>query len=194
MHFWGGSIYVQASAQRHRRADAGACWALPPKPHTVPEETGHCRQSGGRRPGLGPEGPAEGWDWMGLGLGSAGRRPGLGLESLAEGRDCPGLGPESQAKDRNWPENRPNLVLDRPVFTCYGWSVAHCPLVCVVSAQYTLNTLSLMHIWHQNQCFDRSVTGLLWDWMGLGLDRAGRRPGLGLESQAEGQDWPGLGT
>ena len=165
-----------------------------PKPHTVPEETGHCRQSGGRRPGLGPEGPAEGWDWMGLGLGSAGRRPGLGLESLAEGRDCPGLGPESQAKDRNWPENRPNLVLDRPVFTCYGWSVAHCPLVCVVSAQYTLNTLSLMHIWHQNQCFDRSVTGLLWDWMGLGLDRAGRRPGLGLESQAEGQDWPGLGT
>ena len=57
------------------------------KPHTVPEETGHCRQSGGRRPGLGPEGPAEGWDWMGLGLGSAGRRPGLGLESTQDKRD-----------------------------------------------------------------------------------------------------------
>ena len=57
------------------------CWVVfthcshmlyPPKPHVVPEETGHCRQSGGRRLRLGPEGPAEGWDWMGLGLGSAG--------------------------------------------------------------------------------------------------------------------------
>ena len=30
--------------------------------------------------------------------------------------------------------------------------------------------------------------------MGLGLDSAGRRPGLGLELQAEGRDWPGLST
>ena len=33
-----------------------------------------------------------------------------------------------------------------------------------------------------------------WDWMGLGLGSAGRRPGLGLESLAEGRDCPGLGT
>ena len=62
------------------------------KGHAVPEKTGTGRQSGGFSPGLGLGVPAEGRDWMGLGLVSAGRRSGLGLGLSAESRDWMGLG------------------------------------------------------------------------------------------------------
>ena len=83
--------------RRRRRPSTGVRWLWCLRPHRMPKrqpvpgKTGTGRQSGGWRPGLGPEAPAGGWDWMGLGLGSAGRRPGLGLEPQAEGWDWPGL-------------------------------------------------------------------------------------------------------
>ena len=155
---------------------AGADWDWPP---VWRPEAGTGAGGPGRRLGLDGTGSWQCRPKAGTGTGVPGRRPGLAGNGDLSPRLKIGTGRE----------NRPNLVLDRPVFTCYGCTVAHRPLVCVISAQYTLNTLSLMHIWHQNQCFDRSVTGPhmgldgTGSWQcrpkaGTGTGVPGRRPGL----------------
>ena len=70
---------LEFGSKEPRRATEGGGAEERPKPHTVPEQTETGRQSGYFSPGLELEVPADGRDWMALGLGSAGRRPGLGL-------------------------------------------------------------------------------------------------------------------
>ena len=127
---------------------------------------------------------------MGLGRGSAGIRPGdWDWSRQAKGQDWPGLNTEkSPAALLNICKNEAycldielvSLVMDSPSLTGHWFS------------SYPHTTLSLEQIWLQNQCYNM-CQGHTMGLDGTGSKSAGRSPGLGLDSQAKGQDWPGLG-